>query len=83
MKKLTKNIVEGYVVEASKGEFLYRQDSGSWLCYMVGPFEEATLYQTHQEALDALKRYAGHDAKPVKIHRVRITYRIKVETINE
>ena len=82
MKRLTKNIVEGYIVEASKDEFLYRQDSGSWLSHMVGPFEEATLYSTQREALQSYTRYSGRET-PFKIHKVRITYRNKMETINE
>ena len=80
MKKLTKNVVEGYIVEASKGEFLYRQDSGSWLSHMVGPFEEATLYSTQREAIQGYTRYSGRET-PFKLHKVRITYRTKVETL--
>lgn len=80
MKKLTKNVVEGYVVEASKGEFLYRQDSGSWLSHTVVPFEEATLYSTQREAIQGYTRYSGRET-PFKLHKVRITYRTKVETL--
>lgn len=80
MKKLTKNVVEGYIVEASKGEFLYRQDSGSWLSHTVVPFEEATLYSTQREAIQGYTRYSGRET-PFKLHKVRITYRTKVETL--
>lgn len=80
MKKLTKNVVEGYIVEASKGEFLYRCDSGSWLSHNVGPFEEATLYSTQREAIQSYARYSGKET-PFKLHKVRITYRTKVETL--
>ena len=80
MKKLTKNVVEGYIVEASKGEFLYRLDSGSWLSHTVVPFEEATLYSTQREAIHSYKRYSGRET-PFKLHKVRITYRTKVETL--